>query len=566
MNFIKKMKSIYFVFMQLVLIPFPFLMAQWQPPVFISQAGEDIQFVGGVTLDVNSSNNGVTVWGAPSGLHADIKASSYIFGSGWTNPVIISSTALNQFGKPIYVVQGDPQVSLNEANYAVAVWEGSEFLEDIEENIQGVFSSTSTTPGIWSPVQRISARNLGTDFFPANPSADVNDAGLALVAWVEERSDVGDDIKFYIMTSFLELGGTWTTPFQISAPFLDSDKEFTPDVAINSRGDAVVVWKNRVQPFYTVTAATYNAATATWSPPITLDPGLNENLTFHDLPKAGIDENGNAVAVWNWQNDTIYKVFASSFTPGLGWSPATILQQTTNLLGDANVVMDRFGNSTAIWDFFDIPTLSNQVYSSSLPLGGTWSSPVIISTNSGDNFLSVSLVQVPISVDLDGNVIVTYINDGDTVRSVSRLVNGGWQNSEIVTRAIRPGLLNIGLGSCGFAIDVWQADDLSGTYRVEGAVRFGPSLPPCDFTGYRCFKCKKSKKVCFNRLKWGTCDSNCVLFYHLYRNGVLIATIPFGGSTHFNDLICHRKRSVTYTLTSVNLFGIESAPVTVTLP
>jgi hypothetical protein len=64
-------------------------------------------------------------------------------------------------------------------------------------------------------------------------------------------------------------------------------------------------------------------------------------------------------------------------------------------------------------------------------------------------------------------------------------------------------------------------------------------------------------------LSWGNCG--CVLFFNLFRNGVLIATIPAGNPMTVVDLVSCRGPNV-YTLMYVDIFGNESLPATVVLP
>jgi hypothetical protein len=238
--------------------------------------------------------------------------------------------------------------------------------------------------------------------------------------------------------------------------------------------------------------------------------------------------------------------------------------------------MDRFGNATAVWTFND-EFLPDNVYASSLPFGGIWSPPVLISTTSGDNnLINEGFVQRPISVNLNGDVMVIYENnifsdpELDTLYSVKKPFGAAWLTPEFISsnaafpNQAMPHFLNIGIGSCGFALSLWQAQIVDLFDQVWSSVHSDPVLPPCNFTGSQCQEKFATQKICVNSLSWGFCDP-CTVFFRLFKNGVLIATIPAGSPLFFNDPVCC-KVSNTYTLTSVNIFGAESPPVAVVLP
>jgi hypothetical protein len=527
--------------------------AAWSPPVPVSAVGQDASSIDGPVLSVNSQNNAVAVWSQPPGLFADIRAASYTFGSGWGSPVIISSTALNQFGKPIYVGQGDPIVAMNNLGYAVAVWEGSEFLVNEQVNVEGVFSATRASNGTWSGVQRISALNLGDlQFDPENPVCAVNDSGLAVVVWRETRTDAR-----YIMGSFLQQGGAWTTPVQLEGP-IEGFREDTPDVAIDPNGNVVATWKrDSGTGGDTVVAVTYNAFTNSWSPPQILDP-VAESV---DLPKTGIDDNGNAIVVWNRTNGSQSEVISAYFTYGTGWGPLVPIFQTMATVDESFVVMDHAGNATAVWN--STASGAFQVYSSHLPLGGSWSAGEIISTNGTENFTSEVLYQRVLSVDAQGTVLVIFTNNDNLLQSAARFLNSGWQSPENIT-INQNSATNIGGGSCGFAISLWLGD-LQGNQVVQSSVNFELFPSPIDFTGKRVKSesgCRvKTCKKGFNLLRWS--PLSCVKHYLLYKGDTLIATIPGNRTSYFYKDCIKGKRCTEYTLIAVSIFDVESTPVTI---
>lgn len=559
------------------LMPLLPLTATWSPPTLLSVPGENAGNYGSPTLAVNTLNNGVAIWQAVSPSnpfgYADIQSSFYTFGIGWSSPQIISSLS------PIYEVQGDPQISMNNLNYCVGVWEGFEVVP-IVGGIQAVYAATRDPSGTWSSVQRMSAFNV-TDgsFFPSNPSSAVNDAGLAISAWVELRTDDTINAFYYLMGSFLSEGGSWSTPIQLAGPYPGvGNGENTPSCAIDAQGNVIVAFKyNLGAGQYSVIAVTYDAASATWAAPVTLDPGSNYDSEY--VPKAAInvDDNGDGIIVWDWFDidGIVSRVYAASFTNGT-WGPSIILQEATSpqSVGGANVVMDRFGNATAMWINRDSSGL-DEIYSSSLPFGGAWTAPVIISTTPNNNSNDINLVDRPISVNENGDVMAVYKNGSGVnidVYSVTKPFGAAWLAPEFITGPsayplqVNAGSLSVGIGSCGFALSLWVAQPAIGNnpFQVFASVHSDPLISPCAFIGSQCRERFATQTVYVNNLIWGSCSSDCILFYNLYRNGVLIATIPGTGPYAFRDVV-YKNRS-TYCLTSINIFGVESPPSCLILP
>lgn len=581
---LSKIRQLFYICCLLQMAFIQMLPATWEPPVLVSVPGEDAGSDGPV-LDVNASNNGLAVWIAPPGLDmaslANVQSSFYTFGLGWSAPEIISSLAPNPTvpGNRIYLLQADPHGSMNELNYCVAVWEGTQVIPELNnDTILGVFAATRSPAGVWSEVQRMSAFVLSDEQISENPRVAVNDPGLAVAVWNEERGD-GTSTRFTV-ASTLQMGGIWSPPVDISNAYdSSSNMQDTPDVAINNNGEAVAVWHQNSTPptSSNVFAATYNGNTNTWSPSVQLDTA--GFFAASDIPHVAIDANGNAIALWDWTDGLgLNRIYSASFTPGIGWGAPVVVTEASGgtSLDSPYIVMDLAGNSTAIWNFNGL--IDTQVFAAKLPLGGTWSTPVPISPVGGFIIRNM-LSQRPLSVDLLGNVIAIYTIEDAGVASLYSVANFNqvWQTPEFISSStaypmqFRPGDENIGLGSCGFALSLWNASPyeegpvIGDFFQVWGSENFGPvPVAPCNLQGNRCHERFATSSFYVNRLTWTACgDTPCILSYNIYRDGVLIATVP-GNVTFYNDPVCN-KRAATYTVTAVSVNGVESLPATVVI-
>src|SRR5262249_43237011 len=92
-----------------------------------------------------------------------------------------------------------------------------------------------------------------------------------------------------------------------------------------------------------------------------------------------------------------------------------------------------------------------------------------------------------------------------------------------------------------------------------------PPSPPSHFRG-KVFKNECCKPIEYiHRLSWRPSQDPNVIEYMLRRNGQVIAKLP-AGTSFFTDH--HRKKNKKdhYSLVAVNGSGLESKPVSLTLP
>jgi PKD domain len=127
----------------------------------------------------------------------------------------------------------------------------------------------------------------------------------------------------------------WSGPISVSAPAYDTG---FPSVAANESGQAMVAWKG--EDHYgdlSVTRAAFRRSDGTWEAPQNLGYGSD------DFPAVAIDARGDAVVVWTRGNT----VYAESRPAGGAWGPAVVLSQ--GYASGASVVMNRRGDAFVVW-------------------------------------------------------------------------------------------------------------------------------------------------------------------------------------------------------------------------
>jgi hypothetical protein len=248
----------------------------------------------------------------------------------------VRSTSADVWGTPVIldVAGGDlPKLAMAANGHAVAVW--------IKKNgpaVSELWSSHDVGLGFGS------ASMITSDTSPANGLEVTADAAGNVTAIWSQLVASGN----YALRSarLADTTGLWSAPVTLSD---GARLAIAAKPAVNSKGDAAVVWYEQNGGLY---ASTYSAASAMWSPAVLLP--MTVAPTYAPLPTTSIDDGGSAIAVWLQSvNGAQYPhVFHSIHIAGLGkWTtPATLMTDPTAYCVDAPVVsLNAKGFATAVW-------------------------------------------------------------------------------------------------------------------------------------------------------------------------------------------------------------------------
>ena len=166
--------------------------------------------------------------------------------------------------------------------------------------------------------------------------------------------------------------GLWSPPVAVSMPGAGGD---SPDLAMDGSGNAVVVWTGRIGDDGVVRVSRYTAATGSWSAPIDLSaPGEPAGSG-----QVAMDSDGNAVVVWVRSNATDSIAQAAYYSAGTAaWGAVTDLSAPGQRATTPLVAMDGSGNAVAVWLRFDG---AHDIVQATrfTAMTATWSAPVDLS-------------------------------------------------------------------------------------------------------------------------------------------------------------------------------------------
>lgn len=254
------------------------------------------------------------------------------------------------------------------------------------------------------------------------PKVAGNQVGQALAVWrLGSPADPGDR---GLLIRFLDVGGSGWGP---SVEIEDSANALSARPAINDAGDAVVAWRILQQM---IRAAVHDSLSGSWADPERLD--LNTGATV-DRPRVAMDPAGNAVVIWQEEDEGEFRLWAAFYDASDGqWSAAQTIDDQIEMEGDprAEITVDGLGHFTVIFRVLAAGG-SQSIHATRLANGATsWSSAETISeitqTVSGD---------LSVSASGDGQVVAVWLQR-QLVSQTGVWVNrydpgqGGWQTAE----------------------------------------------------------------------------------------------------------------------------------------
>jgi hypothetical protein len=339
------------------------------------------------------------------------------------------------------------------------------------------------------------------------PLVAMNDQGNGIAVW--SQYDINANRYAVWATRFNKSTG-WGKPKQISNSV---DQASNPRVAINENGDAIVVWQTFNMddtPLSTVWSNYYDHWHG-WGNPVE----IQDEAVDAYFPLAAIDEQGNAIAIWNQNNPGLDKtnIYANYYEKVRGWRYSEMIQSDASMLAnDSALVMNPKGNAVALWTQFDSnvgqpqsglvsssfvkgqgwqspkfithedatsssialnekgntiavwtslnpETFQNNVHASLRPAGKDWGEGQSIQSNS---YVDTDNVQA--AIDEQGNALViwrgqefTYFDpQPNNIYSTTYINGSGWSTDEIVDEASPYSAPQLAMGEQGDAFAVWE--------------------------------------------------------------------------------------------------------------
>ena len=386
----------------------------WGNAVMIDNASTD-----SVTprMAMDAAGNAMVVW----------EQDGYIWfnrfkaGSGWGTPAAVYSNPA--------VYAWKPEVAVASNGDAIAVWQQGEPNNIGTYHYHVLASYYTAATASWGAPQYLGDTPVLDAVEDAyEPDVAMDSTGNALVVWTQTDNTHGDlDVW---ANRFQADGGGWQ-----GAGLVDGDTATVGElkVAFDAGGNALVVWSDSTfptVPWSAVWAKRYEPAGTGWQATVSLGSSTDEALS---APQLAIDASGNAIVVWQQFNSTpwLFSVWANRYQAGTSaWSGAQLLEHDD--VGDHSdpaIAMDPDGNAMAVWEYNDHHIVGIQA-SRYVQATDSWTTPEDINARVGN-------AMVPsVAMDSSGNAIAVWV-EGDINHYFSLWTNryvpgSGWGTIELV--------------------------------------------------------------------------------------------------------------------------------------
>ena len=324
--------------------------------------------------------------------------------------------------------------------------------------VSGCGGSTNSSPQAisraWGTAALIETNNDGS---AAKPQLSFDASGNAFAVWEQY-----DGTRFNIWANRYSAAiGTWGTAGLIETD--DSGQAYSPQVVIDSFGNATAVWHQSDGTRYHIWANHYTVSTGTWGMAEKIETDNSGDAENVDV---AVDASGNVVAVWQQSQGSAREIWSNRYTPASGtWGIAVQIEGLSNS-NSPKVATDASGNAVAVWSRIDgsyFNVWSNRYIAST----GTWGTAQPIETDTMGNSVSPQ-----VTIDALGNVIAVWHKSDANPNDVwsdrytictnrYNIAASTWGTSERIDSgntgsAIGP---QVAIGASGNAVVVWYQYD-----------------------------------------------------------------------------------------------------------
>jgi hypothetical protein len=403
-----------------------------------------------------------------------------------------------------------PQTAMDDQGNAVVVWFGAYASSSCGSSpaptCNGIFKSEFRN-GLWTQPTTSADHISPAGFAADSPSVAMDSSGNALIVWTQYDASMmcpatfGDCSSAY-MSEFRN--GAWSAPAPAGNITIGEPNAFPPRAAMDDNGNALIVWawKKFAGAEYSIFKSEYR--NGVWSRPTSTTQQINPVGQNALNPQVAMDNNGNAIIVWQQDDGGFTRIYKSEYRNGVWTHPASLAANISPDGQDASApqaAMDNNGNTVIVWLQSD--GSFSQVYKSEYR-GGAWTHPANLATDhiSFDG-RTAGLPQV--AMDNNGNALIVWQQPDDAgARAVfkSEYRSGAWHHpagladnvSPATQDSQRAGGPRVAMDDNGNAMIVWEQNDDTGNI-------FLPPIPP-DVIGIMIFNYHQVYKAEYRNGAW----------------------------------------------------------------
>jgi hypothetical protein len=331
------------------------------------------------------------------------------------------------------------------------------------------FAGTASAARGWQPA--VSLPGPAADPASADaPSAAMNGAGDAIVAWAGADEDANTEI----LVAVRRAGGAFSAPRLVSRVPLTREARSVV-VAMDERGAAIVAWRLDAFNRRSVVQAAALSIAGPVSPPMTLSRRADPSLV-----KVAVSAAGDAIVGWARQDRSGKVVQVSTRAAGSGLSRPVSLSAIRGFAGQFDLAMNAAGDAVVAWS--RRPLRRNGVVQATVRRAGRgFSRPVAVSRGT-------TVTETPtVAIDAAGDAIVAWerFDRSGTHDVVQVAIQAAGQAfsapAGLSARSREARLGDVAMDAAGDAVAVWT-DGRPGREPLNGVVRAAIRSAGAGFT------------------------------------------------------------------------------------
>jgi hypothetical protein len=303
-------------------------------------------------VSINDLGQAVAVWDVFDNSvtpPTSVAHAAYFNGTAWELQQAISGPSYEATMGPTstnYPFQTLPQVGIDAAGNAVAVWQRQLSDTVVVGNTVVESAVFSSNTGLWSTPTLLAVGDLAPydNLSPANvfgmtPQISVNKRGEAVAVW--DLYNAGSSFHIPEAKSY---DGTWSPKKTNLWGNVTSNNPTTPSIALNAAGKAAAVWIGN-----NAVLGSRRNAKGKWTNSVQITNGSSS------YPQVAIDAVGQAVASWEIFGSVNYTGVEASFSHHSKnrWSNPKILISETSTTALPRIATNAFGDTTVVWTNLD---------------------------------------------------------------------------------------------------------------------------------------------------------------------------------------------------------------------
>ena len=276
---------------------------------------------------------------------------------------------------------------------------------------------------------------------------------------------VGRPLAASYTFSFMTQGRRWAPE---PTPLHDVRPGMSPEVGLDQQGNALALWVQRnAQGLWRVYASRYTAGT-TWTLARMIDANVAGSAGGLSL---GSNATGQALALWELQNGTGADLFSAEYVPGTGWSTPQPVEARPEAVSQPQVAVDAQGRGIAVWRQSD--GTGESLWAAHHVPGQGWGTPRLLETEPG------TVSAHALATDASGTAVVAWLQ-ADTAGTrvmTSRYTPGtGWTAPVMLTANAEGPTVAAGLGTDGSAVVLFRVLEAVGNtlHHRLSASRWAP--------------------------------------------------------------------------------------------